>query len=570
MKKKNISLVVILLVLIIGICACGQRNIENPPSDKPASQKENTKRQTKSVVEEFVKKHPDFNGEKESGLFGFLQNASNAKGSILYEATCETEVCYDDGIVSLPIMPNVPFNTEEYNVIDENGFRKVMYSPLSTFSADVDTASFSNVRRFIESGRRVGEIPKGSVRTEELLNYFTYNYKLPENGAPFGVTTELGDCPWNSNNKLLSIGVKTERIDFSQAGNSNIVFLIDVSGSMFSDEKLPLLVKSFKLMLNELGEKDKVSIVTYAGEDKILLEGVPASEKEMISEMLDSLEANGCTNGGQGIVSAYRLAERNFIEGGNNRVILATDGDLNVGITSASDLEELIKEESKTGIFLTVLGFGTGNYSDARMETLADNGNGNYAYIDNITEAKKVLCEELGATMVTVAKDVKFQVEFNPAVVAEYRLIGYEDRELQAEDFNNDAKDAGEIGAGHSVTALYEIVLANEEYFDGGLKYQEAKLKESSEWLTVNIRYKEPSGDTSKLLSYAVGIENYKEKNSDDFYLAATVAEFSQILRGEEFVDGLNMTDVLKLLEKVEISDSYRESFKEMVTYLNR
>lgn len=554
MKKRIVSVITVLMILLTGLTACG-KEVEKPlPKDKV------------SVVDEFVRKHPNFNGpDKEPGLFSLfsgnlVKSVDVCEGTAVMEWDCTTAV-------NTPF--EIPFNTEEYAVIAEHGFSKVVYSPLSTFSADVDTASYSNVRRMIEAGYRLSDIPKGAVRTEEFINYFNYDYKLPKAGEPFGVTTELGDCPWNPDTKLLSIGIKTEKIDFSEAGNSNIVFLIDVSGSMFSENKLPLLVKSFKLMLEELGEKDRVSIVTYAGEDKILLEGVPASEKEKINDVLDSLEANGCTNGGQGIISAYRLAEKNFIKGGNNRVILATDGDLNVGITSASDLEELIKKESKSGIFLTVLGFGMGNYSDERLETLADSGNGNFAYIDTITEAKKVLCEELGATMVTVAKDVKFQVEFNPAVVAEYRLIGYEDRTLAAEDFENDAKDAGEIGAGHTVTALYEIVtIDNYDKTGSGLKYQDATLSDAAlagEWLTVNIRYKEPTGDTSKLLSFPVGNEDYKEKNSDSFLFAASVAEFAQVLRGEEYVGDLSLDDILKNLKKTELNDVYKVEFENLV-----
>lgn len=466
------------------------------------------------------------------------------------------------------------FNTEEYSIINENGFRKVAISPLSTFSADVDTASYSNVRRFINAGYSLEQIPEGSVRTEEMINYFSYDYKLPENSEPFGVTTEIGDCPWNSKTKLVSIGLKTEKIDFSEAAPSNIVFLIDVSGSMNSENKLPLLVKSFKLMLEELGEKDRVSIVTYASGNRIVLDGVSADNKAAIAEALDGLTAGGGTNGGEGIISAYKLAKSHFIEGGNNRVILATDGDLNIGITNESDLKKLIEKERKTGIYLTALGFGMGNYSDARLEKLADYGNGNYAYIDDITEAKKVLCEELGATMITVAKDVKLQVEFNPAVVSEYRLLGYENRLMNAEDFNDDTKDAGEIGAGHTVTALYEIVLAGENDTDINLKYQDSvysdKAVNSDEWLTVSIRYKEPDGSESKLLEYPVGTGDYRDVNSQDFLWAATVAEFSQLLRHEDYVADSSLDTILDRLDVLEMTDEYRENFVSMVMGLRR
>lgn len=486
-------------------------------------------------------------------------------------------LCYDNGYcVGLSYYNecgDIPFDTEEYSAITVNGFKKVSTSPLSTFSADVDTASYSNVRRFIENGYSLSDIPTGAVRTEELINYFNYDYKLPGADEPFGVTTEIGDCPWNSKSKLLSVGIKTEKIDFSDAAPSNIVFLIDVSGSMYDDNKLPLLKKSFKIMLDNLGEKDRISIVTYASGNSIVLEGTPASEKEKIESALDSLTAGGGTNGGEGIISAYQLAEQNFIKDGNNRVILATDGDLNIGITNESDLKDLITKKSKTGIFLTVLGFGMGNYSDSRLETLADAGNGNYAYIDTLNEAKKVLCEELGANMVTVAKDVKFQVEFNPAVVAEYRLLGYEDRELADEDFNDDTKDAGEIGAGHTVTALYEIVTIDEyEGTDPELKYQTPRLTDAAtntdEWLTVSIRYKEPDSDTSKLLSYPVGNADYTKENSDDFKWSVTVAEFAQILRHEEFVGDATLDTVLNKLGTLNLNDTYKEEFKMMVMRL--
>lgn len=472
------------------------------------------------------------------------------------------------------LIPEGDFNTEEYSAIDENGFKKVSMSPLSTFSADVDTASYSNMRRFILDGYGPDEIPEGAIRTEELINYFNYDYNNPGEGEPFGVTKTISKCPWNENHELVTIGLKTEDIDFSESADSNIVFLIDVSGSMYSDDKLPLLVKSFTKMLDELGEKDRVSIVTYASGDRIVLEGVPASEKETIVNALESLEAGGGTNGGQGIISAYNLCEEYFIEGGNNRVILATDGDMNIGQTSDSQLKELIEKESETGIFLTVLGFGTGNYSDTRLETLADYGNGNYAYIDSMKEAKKVLCEELGANMVTVAKDVKFQVEFNPAVVSEYKLIGYENRLLNDEDFEDDTKDAGEIGAGHRVTAMYEIIPVGEDSEnDDNLKYQDTKLTEealeSDEWMTLSVRYKEPAENTSKELEYVIGNKDYTDTPSEDFVFAAAVAEFSQLLREENTVPSdVTFRDVQNLLKSVSDKDEYKQEFEDLVTMI--
>lgn len=463
----------------------------------------------------------------------------------------------------------IGFNTEEYSAIAENGFQKVSLSPLSTFGADVDTASYSNVRRFINYGYGAGNMPEGAVRTEEMLNYFSYDYDGPGKNEPFGINAEISTCPWNEDHELLMLGLATDEIDFSEAPDSNIVFLIDVSGSMYDENKLPLLKKSFGLMIDNLTEKDRVSIVTYASGNEILLEGVPASDKETIMEALNSLEAGGSTNGAGGIVSAYELAEDNFIAGGNNRVIIATDGDFNVGLTSESDLDKLISEEKENGIFLSVLGFGMGNYADSRMETLADKGNGNYAYIDNLNEAKKVLVDELGATMVVYAKDVKLQVEFNPAYVAEYRLIGYEDRILSAEDFEDDTKDAGEIGSGHTVTVMYEIVPAGDAVMESNLKYQEStvteKAKESDEWLTLAIRYKEPDGNKSKLLEYAIGNDCYTDSPSDDFRFASCVVEFADILRGSQYTNGMELGDITSELKRIELNDEYKEEFYELV-----
>ncbi len=465
---------------------------------------------------------------------------------------------------------DVPYNTEEYSTVEENPFMSVALSPLSTFSADVDTASYANLRRMIQSGYTVDDIPSGAVRTEEMLNYFTYDYDGPKKDEPFGVTATISECPWNENAELLVLGLQTEEIDFSDAPDSNLVFLIDVSGSMYDQNKLPLLKQAFELLIDNLGEKDSVSIVTYASYNEVVLEGVPGSEKDTILEALNGLEAGGSTNGGEGIITAYELAEEYFIEGGNNRVILATDGDLNVGMTSESELHDLVEEKRESGVFLSVLGFGTGNYSDTRMETLADYGNGNYAYIDSISEARKVLVEEMGATLVTVAKDVKLQIEFNPAVVAEYRLIGYENRTMAAEDFDNDEKDAGEIGAGHSVTVVYEIVTCeNAKEDDDELRYQNTQLSEvalnSNEWMTLSVRYKEPDEDTSKLLEYPIGADNYTQTPSDDFIFAAAVAEFSMALRGSEYLGDGSYEDILDMLEDIKLDDEYKEEFYNLV-----
>ena len=329
---------------------------------------------------------------------------------------------YVDSVYDYEWEPDYP-NTEEYSQWEEQGFNSVMKAPLSTFAADVDTASYSNLRRLINSGYELDELPQGAARIEEMINYFSYDYNAPKGMEPFGVTTQISSCPWNDDAELLMIGLKTEDIDYSQAPPSNLVFLLDVSGSMYSDDKLPLLQESFGLLAENLTKKDRVSIVTYAGDDRIVLDGVRGDETRKIKKALDSLKAGGGTYGSKGIETAYKLAEENFIKGGNNRVILATDGDLNIGLTSEEELEDLITEKKESGIFLSVLGFGTGNIKDNKMETLADKGNGNYAYIDSLREANKVLVEEMSATLLTICKDVKFQVEFNPVVVESYRLL---------------------------------------------------------------------------------------------------------------------------------------------------
>lgn len=471
-------------------------------------------------------------------------------------------------------------NNEEYSEWEETGFTSVMKAPLSTFAADVDTASYSNLRRLINSGYTLDEIPEGAVRIEEMLNYFSYDYNAPNGKEPFGVTTQISSCPWNDDAELLMIGLKTEDIDYSHAPASNLVFLLDVSGSMYSDDKLPLLQESFGLLTENLTRKDRVSIVTYAGDDQIVLEGARGDETKKIIRALNSLEAGGGTYGSKGIETAYALAEENYIEGGNNRIILATDGDVNIGLTSEEELEELITEKKESGIFLSVLGFGTGNIKDNKMETLADKGNGNYAYIDCLREANKVLVEEMTATLLTICKDVKFQVEFNPAVVESYRLLGYENRALAKEDFDDDTKDAGEIGAGHSVTAMYEIVLkepmsdlSKEDVED--LKYSRQYKEEmcglplyatkDGEWLTISIRYKKPAEDDSNLLEYPVGYESYTNAPSDDYIFAAAVAEFGLLASHSDYPEDASVKHVEKALKSIDLSDEYKEEFLELV-----
>jgi len=400
------------------------------------------------------------------------------------------------------------YNTEQYDLIVETGFQSVTDHPLSTFSIDVDTAGYANVRRFLTRNQMP---PKDAVRIEELINYFSYDYPEPQDETPFAVITELAACPWNKEHQLVHIGLKGRRIDTENMPASNLVFLLDVSGSMNSPDKLPLLKKGFKLLTEQLREKDRVAIAVYAGAAGLVLPSTPGNEKHTILKAIDNLQAGGSTAGAQGIKLAYRVALENFIENGNNRVILATDGDFNVGVSSDGELVRLIESKRKENIFLTVLGFGTGNLKDAKMEKLADKGNGNYAYIDNLLEAKKVLVKEMGGTLHTIAKDVKLQIEFNPAHVKAYRLIGYENRRLNKEDFNNDKKDAGELGAGHTVTALYELIPADSDEVPATvdpLKYQDSKIKpaalESEELMTVKLRYKKPDENKSRLITHTV------------------------------------------------------------------
>lgn len=482
-------------------------------------------------------------------------------------------------------------NSEEYSQSEEKGFVSVYSEPLSTFSADVDTASYSNLRRLINEGYSIDTLPEGAVRVEEIINYFSYeDLENPKENEPFGVTTQIMPCPWNAETHLLRVGLKTEDVDYSEFPSSNLVFLLDVSGSMYADDKLPLLQESFALLAENLTEKDRVSIVTYAGDDAIIIEGVPGNDTKKICKALYALEAGGSTHGSKGIETAYKLAEEYFIEGGNNRVILATDGDLNVGLTTEEELEDLITEKKESGVFLSVLGFGTGNIKDNKMETLADKGNGNYAYIDSLREANKVLVEEMSATLLTVCKDVKFQVEFNPAVVAEYRLVGYDNRLLNAEDFEDDTKDAGEIGAGHCVTALYEIVtneqigtvkcgvkdLKYAEFYeekgkqnDSNPAWKEGGYKEY-EWLTVSIRYKEPEGTTSKLLEYPVNFDSYTTSPSDDFQFVVAAAEFALVAKQSEYKADASLEQVEEVLEDIKLNDEYKKEFKDLVKELQK
>ncbi|MDX1646479.1 MAG: von Willebrand factor type A domain-containing protein [Longimicrobiales bacterium] len=443
-----------------------------------------------------------------------------------------------------------PTDREAYAHIAENAFVSVESNPLSTFSIDVDRASYANVRRFIEDGMRP---PIDAVRIEELINYFPYDDPPPAGDVPFAVTAETAPAPWQPLHQLVRIGVKGREIDMEEAPANNLVFLLDVSGSMSAPDKLPLLKRAFSMLVDELRPQDRVAIVVYAGAAGLVLPPTPGSERATILEAIGRLEAGGSTAGGAGIRLAYRVAAESRIEGGNNRVLLATDGDFNVGASSDAEMIRLIEEKRRQGTFLTVLGFGTGNLQDAKMEQIADHGNGNFSYIDSALEARKVLVDEMGGTLLTIAKDVKIQVEFNPARVAAYRLIGYENRLLAAEDFNDDTKDAGELGAGHSVTALYEIVPPGVETTAeirdvDPLRYQrntDTRVLDNEEMLFVKLRYKDPDGDTSRLVTRKVG--DTVAETSDDFRFSAAVAAWGMLLRDSEHCDGFTLDDVARL-----------------------
>lgn len=603
---RSICAVMAGVMMAGGLTGCGHgdavdgggTSLEKQNGDKAETGEKKDRTEIAGIAEKYRDKENQRRKEslQDDGWNSLFDNMSN---SVMYEEECcdvattagDTAVASD---TSNGMYTGITYDTREYDSMTENGFVSTADRPLSTFAADRDTASYSNVRSYIDSGSLP---PDGAVRIEEMLNYFTYDYrKKPEDGEKFSIYTEYSDCPWNKDTKLMMVGINTDEIDFGDKKPSNLVFLIDTSGSMYDDNKLPLVQQSFAMLAENLDENDRVSIVTYAGEDTVVLSGTSGSEQYTINEALSSMTAEGCTNGGDAIITAYELAEKNFIDGGNNRVILATDGDLNVGLTSESDLVDLITEEKKeNNIFLSVLGFGTDNLKDNKLEALADNGDGNYAFIDSAYEAKKVLVDEMGGTLNTVAKDVKFQIEFNPANVKGYRQIGYENRALADADFANDAVDGGEIGAGHMVTALYEIVsadsdfelpVANHKYGQNsnqvntpGAASQEGQDKTdseedyASELATVNIRYKEPDGDKSTLVSCVVNTDSYSSEMSADMCAASAVAAYGMLLKNSEYAGTADLDMVLSLVsgktgsssDSDDIIDMQWQDFADMV-----
>mgnify|MGYP001817619687 CR=1 FL=1 len=457
---------------------------------------------------------------------------------------------------SLYYPPQQYYSQESYNPAAEQSFISTENDSLSTFSIDVDTASYANIRRFLQSGQKV---PVGAVRIEEMLNYFQYDYPVPEN-APVAISAELGPCLWNPGHKIAMIGLKAKEIPAQDLPPSNLVFLIDVSGSMNHPQKLPLVKQSLKMLSKELKTGDRISIVVYAGSNRIVLPPTQGDQKDKIISAIDQLRSGGSTHGSAAILKAYELAHQNYFSGGNNRIILASDGDFNVGVTSSGELTKLVEEERKKGIFLTVLGFGNGNYKDDTMEMLADKGNGNYSYIDSLLEAKKVLVKERLSTLYALAKDVKLQVEFNPALVGAYRLIGYDNRILADEDFTNDTKDAGEIGVGHTVTALYELIPPGSPDLPDvpQLKYKKniSKKNKTEETLTVSLRYKEPSGSKSKLLSKnLINSHHNVQQTSSAFRFSSAVAWFGMHLQQSQYLKKPDFTEVVNIARKSKGND---------------
>jgi len=512
---------------------------------------------------------PDMVRDKTSTVAG-VQVSGVASRSHLKRGNYQTYAAPEPGYIQ--------HNTEGYTAIDENGFKDVFHNPLSTFSIDVDKASYSNVRRFLNMGQLP---PIDAVRIEEMINYFNYDYPEAEGKHPFSVYTEISQCPWNESHQLLHVGLKGKSIDKDELPPSNLVFLIDVSGSMSAANKLPLLKQAYRMLVNELRPEDRVAIVVYAGAAGLVLESTPGTEKTKILAALDQLQSGGSTAGGAGLKLAYKVAQENFKEEGNNRIILATDGDFNVGNSSNAEMERLIEEKRENGVFMTVLGFGMGNYKDDKMEIIADKGNGNYAYIDNIQEARKVFITEFGGTLFTIAKDVKFQIEFNPARVKGYRLVGYENRLLNDEDFNDDKKDAGEMGAGHTVTALYELIPAGssealksidalkyQAYGEEKAKPREVKADPKAELMTVKLRYKQPDGNTSTKVEIPVkGKVLELDVTSDNFRFSASIAEFGLLLRNSQYKEDASMEHVIAMAKgaRGEDDEGYRSEFMKLV-----
>ncbi len=572
MKTKAILMILILFILM----ACeNQKGINNakknsysPPVRHQTVVVEDKAVETKQEV--VVKNTQNKVEESKKTVHKQLKNKmKRSKIKNAKEPEIEMMEMVSDDVLEEPVKTTPLYhNTDEYDFIAENDYQPVRQNPLSTFSIDVDNASYSEVRRYLNMGHLP---PSDAVRIEEMINYFDYSYKQPTDKHPFTVYTEVAQAPWNDKHKLVMIGIKGKELDYENIKPGNLVFLIDSSGSMESSDKLGLVKKSFKILLDNLPENSKISIVAYAGSAGIVLKSTPVSDKEKIINALDKLQAGGSTAGGEGIKLAYKIAENNFIKNGNNRVILATDGDFNVGVSSTSEMVRLIKKEKEKDIYLTILGYGMGNYKDGRMEQISNAGNGNYFYIDNFFEAKKVFQKDLLANMFTIAKDVKIQVEFNPATAKAYRLIGYVNRKMENKDFNDDTKDAGELGPGHTVTALYEIVPAvSDEKINGidELKYQKTQITgNTNELLTLKLRYKPIKSNKSILMKYVVeNTEKQWQSASRNFRFASGVAGFGMLLRKSKYKGNTTAELVRKLVHNAkDYNDKYKNEFITLV-----
>lgn len=552
MKRKN-TIMMILIITTLTVTGCG--NINNRFFDVTTSL-DSTNYETSES--DYYIPHINNNSKSEVAMeYNYNSMNDTIKGDM------ECEIYYP---------PSIELNTEEYNNIKENSFINVSTQPLSTFAIDVDTGSYTNFRRMVNDGYQLENIPSGAIRIEEMINYFTYDFanKTTNDSEIFDVKYEIHDCPWNNKNKLLAINVQAGDIEINTKGN-NFVYLIDTSGSMsYDDAKGKLAIKSFKLLTDTLTEKDTVSIVTYAGNAEVLLEGCSGSNKREIKKVLNDISFEGYTNGGGGIIAAYQVAEDYFIDGGNNRVIVASDGDMNFGITSQSDLVDLIEEKKESGVFLTTLGYGSGNYSDANMESIANAGNGNYYYIDCEKEAEYVLVEKLKQSTITVAKDVKIQVEFNPTKISSYRLLGYENRAMSADDFKNDKKDGGETGAGQQVTVLYELECSNTNK-EIDLKYQGnrelTEAAQTNEILTLSLRYKHPNEDKSLLEKFV--IEDKETSISKDYKFVCGIAELSMVLTNSEYKGTSSLDNSYDFISNNTKNDKRREECAELIDMIN-
>jgi Ca-activated chloride channel family protein len=563
-KRSYISLFIAGLLMLT---ACGQTADIPDEVSEPAVQY--SEEEIKDRIKDVGRDYDGLDDSRDSGfsLFGGMTNGAQTDASVMYEAVAEESDAISGSAsretVSVPMEPALidqPWNTEGYNSITESGYVNTSSNRFSTFGADVDTATYSNFRRTVyqqyewdREGYSYGGLEPSAVRIEEMINYFNYSYPEAENGEKFSVSQTIVPCPWNEDTLLYRVGVRAEEVDIS--GGSNIVFLVDTSGSMFWNNGLPLAQEALKTLQRNLTENDRVSIVTYAGSSTVVAEGLSGDQHKEIKEAIDSLEAGGSTNGAGGIITAYDIAQEYFIEGGNNRVILCTDGDFNVGTSSEAGLIELIEEKKETGVFLSCLGFGEGNYKDDKMEALADHGNGNYFYIDCTAEAEKALSNEIWSTLYTVAKDTKFQVEFNPETVAAYRIIGYENRQMSAEDFSDDTKDGGEVGSGQTVTILYEIVPVGSDYEVPSVESRygdegETSISSADEYCVLNIRYKEPDGKESELRTYPVTTSMFTEEMDFDTSWAAGVAQVGMIYRGSDFAGTSDYEDIIERLSQ--------------------